>query len=347
MLFSIIVNNYNYAAYVGQAIESALNQTYAPIEVIVVDDGSTDHSREVIASFGDRITALFKENGGQNSACNVGWLEAKGDMVLFLDSDDVLLPQAVEKCVAALRGTDAAKAQFLLKRVDANLELIDGVMPFYGLKGNKPREDIARWGHYKTSPTSANAYSREFLELVMPIPEFRKSEPYYMWQDTYLAQISGLMDKVTSLHEPLGLYRVHERNNSDASKVPSVQKLRRLFMNDYLREKYQIPWGEKFGLHCKSDRTRFCPHVCKQRFLAYRLQPVGHPIMEDNYWYLLKAGLTGAICFPYMDFHKRVFVFLGFLALALMPRFMLQNMLGMITRPEERNGIFSLLRFGY
>src|SRR4029079_13012949 len=71
-LVSVIVNNFNYERYVGQAIESALGQTYPHVEVIVVDDGSQDASRTVIEGFGDRVIALLKENGGQGSAFNVG-----------------------------------------------------------------------------------------------------------------------------------------------------------------------------------------------------------------------------------------------------------------------------------
>jgi len=67
MLVSIIITNYNYGQFLAQAIESALAQTYPQIEVIVIDDGSTDHSAGIIASFGERIFAVFKANGGQCS----------------------------------------------------------------------------------------------------------------------------------------------------------------------------------------------------------------------------------------------------------------------------------------
>ena len=95
-LASIIIDNYNYAGFLREAIESALNQTYQKIEIIVVDDGSTDSSREIISSYGCRVISILKCNGGQNSALNAGFSASRGNVILFLDSDDALLPTAVE-----------------------------------------------------------------------------------------------------------------------------------------------------------------------------------------------------------------------------------------------------------
>ena len=70
---SIIINNFNYGQYLGSCIESALAQTYQNIEVIVADDGSTDHSQAIIESFGASVIATYKSNGGQASALNAGF----------------------------------------------------------------------------------------------------------------------------------------------------------------------------------------------------------------------------------------------------------------------------------
>src|SRR5690242_15345928 len=78
LLVSIIIDNYNYGQYLQAAIESALGQTYHNIEVVVVDDGSTDDSREVIGRYDGRITAVLKENGGQASALNAGFVRSHG-----------------------------------------------------------------------------------------------------------------------------------------------------------------------------------------------------------------------------------------------------------------------------
>src|SRR6476619_6168561 len=98
---SIIINNYNYDRFLAEAIESALAQTYAETEVIVVDDGSTDDSREIIKRYGDRCAAISQQNGGQGAAYNAGFAASHGDFVCFLDADDILHPSAMSQVVEA------------------------------------------------------------------------------------------------------------------------------------------------------------------------------------------------------------------------------------------------------
>jgi glycosyltransferase involved in cell wall biosynthesis len=94
---SIIIPCYNAAQYVGEAIESALAQTYSFKEVIVIDDGSTDHSLDVIRSYGDRIRWETGANRGGCAARNRGLELARGEFVQLLDADDLLLPKKLER----------------------------------------------------------------------------------------------------------------------------------------------------------------------------------------------------------------------------------------------------------
>src|SRR5260370_24794184 len=89
---SIVISSYNYGSFLANCIDSALEQTYHHTEVIVVDDGSTDNSRDIIARYGNRVTPLLKENGGQASALNPGFRATRGEVVIFLDSGGPLLP---------------------------------------------------------------------------------------------------------------------------------------------------------------------------------------------------------------------------------------------------------------
>src|SRR6188474_3407037 len=102
-LVSVIIDNYNYGRFLREAIDSALGQTYPRVEVIV-DDGSTDDSRAVIAAYGDRVVPVLKENGGQASAFNAGFAASRGELICFLDSDDAFKP---EKVAAVVRFIEA------------------------------------------------------------------------------------------------------------------------------------------------------------------------------------------------------------------------------------------------
>jgi glycosyltransferase involved in cell wall biosynthesis len=95
-MISIIIPNYNGAAFLREAIDSALSQEGVEVEVIVVDDGSTDDSREIIESYGDQIIAQYQTNKGAPSARNAGLAAASGSYIKFLDSDDYLLPGTVD-----------------------------------------------------------------------------------------------------------------------------------------------------------------------------------------------------------------------------------------------------------
>ena len=98
-LASVVIVNYNYARFLGAAIDSGLAQSWPNVEVIVVDDGSTDDSRRIINTYGSRIHPIFKSNGGQASAANVGFAAAAGDVVILLDADDALLSDALSHVV--------------------------------------------------------------------------------------------------------------------------------------------------------------------------------------------------------------------------------------------------------
>src|SRR5437870_4088924 len=116
---SIVVNNHDYGRFLGSSISSALEQRDASVEVVVVDDGSSDESRDVIAGYAGQITAVLQDNLGQKAACNAGLAACTGDVVLFLDADDVLAPStaaAVAEIFA--RRPDVARVVFRLAVVD-------------------------------------------------------------------------------------------------------------------------------------------------------------------------------------------------------------------------------------
>ncbi|MCB0413403.1 MAG: glycosyltransferase [Bdellovibrionales bacterium] len=100
-LISIVIPVYNGAQYLKETIESVLHQTYKNIELIVVDDGSTDESLTIAKSFANRLTVVSQKNGGQSSALNHGWQISGGQLIGYVSADDKLLPHCVEEVVKA------------------------------------------------------------------------------------------------------------------------------------------------------------------------------------------------------------------------------------------------------
>lgn len=96
-LISVIIPTYNRENHVTKAIQSVIDQTYNNIEIIVVDDGSTDNTRNIVSTYQDKIIYIYKNNGGVSSARNIGISKAKGDYISFLDSDDSWYPEKLKK----------------------------------------------------------------------------------------------------------------------------------------------------------------------------------------------------------------------------------------------------------
>jgi len=96
-LVSVIIPCYNAALTLAETVTSVLEQTYKNVEIIIVDDGSTDNSRDVAVSFGSRVTYIPKENGGPAGARNLGIRRSRGELIAFLDADDLWLPEKLSK----------------------------------------------------------------------------------------------------------------------------------------------------------------------------------------------------------------------------------------------------------
>ena len=107
-LVSVIIPNYNHARFVGDAIQSVLDQTYKNFEIIVVDDGSTDNSREVISQFGDKVQCIYQKNAGLSAARNTGIKASKGTLIGVLDADDMYEPEFLKTLVGVLRANPDA-----------------------------------------------------------------------------------------------------------------------------------------------------------------------------------------------------------------------------------------------
>lgn len=205
---SIVLSCYNYESYVGMAIESALRQTYPSVEIVVVDDGSTDGSADIIARYAERVISIRQENQGHVCALNRGYQASTGDVVAFLDADDLLAPTMTEE-IARVWVPACAKVQGDLEVIGA-----DGT-PLGRRFCNFPRAydassvatEFERFGTYIWPVTSGNAYSRWFLESVMPLKV--TSGP-----DGFLNTIAPVYGPILTVDIPIACYRLHGRNKS-------------------------------------------------------------------------------------------------------------------------------------
>ena len=234
-LVTILINNYNYGRFLRQAIDSALNQTYRNIEVIVVDDGSTDESREIVQSFGDRIIPILKENGGQASAFNAGFAASRGEIICLLDSDDFFHPDKVERVIPY-----SQPGSMLYHRVQ--MLPGPGILP----PEMKPRMDYYRYTqryrffHYPASPTSGLVIRRDLALRLLPMP----TEHLRLCADECVVRGACLIGQVIGIPDVLATYRIHGENAYYGKRVPKSAEFINAcdnFINDKLMEAGKAP----------------------------------------------------------------------------------------------------------
>lgn len=241
-LVSLLTANYNYAHYIGEAIESALGQTYANFEMIVCDDGSADDSCEVVRRYAQRdprIRLIRKENGGVSSALNAAYRESHGEIVCLLDADDRFLTEKLEKIVTAFRSHPYSG--FLGHR----MFLIDAEGRRHGLKplfANHPSgwfgPDVVRHGDFPPGLSfgSGLCLRKEISDLIFPLPERFRSGA-----DGVIMTLAPLMTPIIGLNIPLTEYREHGKNVTNTAHVTLdflERELQLLRMYSELRNEY-------------------------------------------------------------------------------------------------------------
>ncbi len=210
-LASIIINNYNYGHFLRQAIDSALMQSYSNIEVIVVDDGSTDDSRSIIQSYGDRIIPVLKENGGQASAFNAGFAVSQGSIIFFLDADDYFAPEKVETVIQAFERHPSSDWCFhLLKLVTPKYETLFEPIGKSTIQVCDFRASLKQRGKVSINPpaTSGLCFQRDLLMHILPMPEGQ----HISIGDHYLKFSAMVLGKGIFIDKSLAQQIVHGSN---------------------------------------------------------------------------------------------------------------------------------------
>ena len=340
-LVSIIVTNYNYAPFLTESIDSALGQTYGNVEVVVVDDGSADNSKEIIESYGDRIVPVLKENGGHGSAANAGFFASKGDIIIYLDADDLLHREAAAKVVEAWKpGT--ATVQYYMELIDHEGHPIGQRFPREPLlKGNlKPL--VISYGFYPFAGTCASAYGRHVLEQVMPMPE----DQWRAAIDYYHSMTAVFFGDVVSLDEALAYYRLHDTNVTFHARGLTAEELRKRMARDYAIADAVHKIGDKQGFEVRDDLPLQAPPHIKKRLLSLRIDRAGHPWPEDGRFALALRGIKAAFNWPYAGVVKKLTTALAFIALSILPGSMLLRTADAMIGADSRSGPLSaLLRF--
>ncbi len=334
-LVSVIIDNFNYARFLRAAVDSALAQTYAPLEVVVVDDGSTDNSREVVSSYGSRVCAIFKPNGGHASAFNAGFLASHGTIVMFLDADDLLLPNAVEEVVRAWR-PGVAKAQFVLAHIDADGGALGGIVPYSPaqMAQGDLRASILDAGGYIGVPTSGNAFARTVLDRLLPLPESQ----WHQAADTSLEIIAPFLGDVISLRKTLGCYRIHESNHGMLGEGLDSRKLRVKIVIDLQREWALSEFAGSAGFTIPREWAAREPAHLKYRLASLRVDPTHHPVIDDRATRLICMGIRSTWRNPGYNLRSRLFHTLWFPLAALLPRAVALKVIQRGLMPRRRRG---------
>jgi glycosyltransferase involved in cell wall biosynthesis len=205
-LVSIVVPSYNHGRYLKEAINSILSQSYKSVELIVIDDGSTDNSRDIIAAYGKQFHWELQENQGQVATLNRGWLMSKGDIIGYLSADDLLLPDSISAAVDCLRQhPDAALCYSDFNLIDPDSAIVRRV----------------------TAPECS--YRDMVVKMLCPPGPgafFRRSafEKAGLWHTGYKQMLDfeywlrlGLHGKFVRIPRTLAAYRVHPGSQSFAA----------------------------------------------------------------------------------------------------------------------------------
>ncbi|MEM7064917.1 MAG: glycosyltransferase [Cyanobacteria bacterium P01_B01_bin.77] len=331
---TIIINNYNYAHFLPEAIDSALNQTYGQVEVLVVDDGSTDNSVQVIEGYSQRVTPIVKPNGGQASAMNLGFQSSQGDIVLFLDADDYLFPEAVATIVDTWR-SDLALLQCRLEMVDQNGKYID-LYPAPELlfdSGSDVWQLLLKKGCFRTTVTSGLAFSRQVLSKIMPIPE----ADFKISADGYLVTLAPFYGAVASLEKPWGARRKHTNNHWSDSSVGQQGKIsRRSIEHDFTKYRFLNLTAQSLGHTIEPQLELSDYRHIMHRLSSLRLEPAQHPVKNDSVWILITRGWQAVWFQSRLPAKRKLVLSVWFVCVGLLPASLAKKVVSWLLAPQSR-----------
>jgi glycosyltransferase involved in cell wall biosynthesis len=337
-LVSIVINNYNYGNYVCSAIDSALSQSYNNTEVIVVDDGSKDDSVVMIKEYGERIKSIFKSNGGQASAYNVGFAKSKGDIIIFLDADDILHKDAIRHAVDRFEDDDVVKVQFRLEIIDNEGKPSGIYIPAGRMPNGYVLHLLLRYGGYGSPPASGNVYRRTVLDKMMPIPE----PNWRIAADSVPSLASPFFGHVESIDKVLGYYRVHQNvrghgDNKNLSRPGNAASLGGKIEEFLKAEEYLKELCGKYHKKMQANVIDKNPSMLKT-VLSFKISEPYHQYNKKyNVVKLALMGINASARFPlYSVFHK-LGIIIWFFLVAICPSSVQKKLILLGLQPSTRH----------
>ena len=230
-LVSILISNYNYGAYLGDAIESALRQTYDKLEVVICDDGSTDDSPRILEryhSLDRRIRVVYQANGGQSRALNAAFHKSTGDIICLLDADDVFMPDKVRRVVEAFGASpDTGLAVNRMLIVDKNRKCLREIplLSHLAMGWQGPSLNICGPRVLPGLPPSSGLSLRRVIaESIFPLPSGLRA-----YADTLIQVLAPRITPIVAIQAPSSEYRVHGANVAAVSAF-TEDRLRNLMV---------------------------------------------------------------------------------------------------------------------
>ena len=321
MKLSIIIANYNYRDFVGAAMESALAVDWLDKEVIVVDDASTDDSRTVIEAFGGNVAAFFRPKSHQLGAHMFGFEQSIGDVIIFLDADDLLEPEVMQE-VAKVWRPGVSKVQYRMNLIDAAGTQLGTAIPQFPSRDDpaKLRRTFLHTMAYTTPPGSGNAYSRDFLRNVFAFgPTIQQSDAVFL-------TLAPILGDVLTIPKPLARYRIHGASWGGMVESLNTIKLRQLLHQDIERAQLFATVSRHLRLPVSRDPLKHSFHHLQYRLASCLVEPSAHPFPEDtksNLAFRLMLSVAKSAQMPLRD---RGILLVWTIACVLAPRRYRQNL---------------------
>lgn len=283
-LVSIIIPCYNNQSFIQEAIASAINQTYNNVEIIVIDDGSTDDSLEIIKGFGDKIYWETGKNTGAPLARNRGIELAQGEYIKFLDADDILLPDCIEKQIA--QATQLPPERKAIIYGDAIwVDQHNQVIPSYPLRSRQPDEDTIAHILANSPLTSCPLHKREYLlEIGGFDPTLPRGQEYDLHLRLVLAGVEFVhyAGSVYKYREYVDNSRISQRGYSSKGAMFHFQGL-----NNH-KQLIETKTGKPLKLEVRK--------ILAQRFWAF-----GRGILREGYIKEAEEYFTAALNLDYKN----------------------------------------------